>query len=87
MPKRQRPDLDAMRNVLEARTVSRRSLQAANTELFEKLRIVEQMPRTAGGVFDWDLLQPNTWLADLGAKSPGLQSLFQKALARSPMTD
>ena len=66
--------------------MSRRSLQAANTELFEKHRIVEQMPRTAGGVFDWDLLQPNAWLAALVANSPGLQSLFQKALARSPMT-
>ena len=72
---------------LEPGRLSRATFQSVNWDLFERYKVVESVPLEGdGGEFEWEYLDPNSWMAALISHSPGLQGLFAEALHRSPCT-
>lgn len=64
--------------------IDRHALSDSNFELFNAHRVVETLPMSAGGTFDWEFLDPGRWLGTLVDSSPYLQSVFTAAWDRHP---
>lgn len=70
----------------DASSVTRRTLQLANYDVFDRHRLKINLPMVDGTEFGWEIVNPLTWWPELVSRSPELQSVFSTALARHPVS-
>lgn len=61
-------------------------LREANLEAYRRLQHTEAMPLTSGGVFDWEVLHPNSLLQEMVERSSAFRSHVIAAFRRCPPT-
>lgn len=64
--------------------VSANSVKSVNHEVFERYSIKEELVLVDGQTFEWQYVDPATWLASMVGRSPVLQDMFASAWQRSP---